>query len=110
MPKAHSPLSRGWIQARLYHLLAPIAALALIAVLNQTRLAQQLEYVGEWHSHPDGCGCKPSDDDFNVFSWIVGGMSPAGVPALMAIVGESDSSLWFLDSMERAGGWELRQH
>jgi adenylate cyclase len=45
MPKAFSPLSRGWIQARLYHLLAPIAALALIAVLNQTRLAQQLEYV-----------------------------------------------------------------
>jgi hypothetical protein len=68
---------------------------------------RQLEYVGEWHSHPDRCACTPSDDDFDVFSWITDGMSPGGLPALMAIVGESNSTLWFLDKMERGGGWEL---
>ena len=67
--------------------------------------AGQLEYVGEWHSHPDRCSCLPSDDDFKVFSWITDGMSSAGLPALMAIVGERNSSLWFLGRMEKAGGW-----
>jgi hypothetical protein len=69
--------------------------------------AGQLEYVGEWHSHPDSCSCMPSDDDFKVFSWITDRMSAAGLPALMSIVGESNSSLWFLGRMEKNGGWEL---
>jgi len=46
----------------------------------------QLEYVGEWHSHPDGCSCRPSNDDIKVFSWMTDRMSAAGLPALMAIV------------------------
>jgi len=33
-------------------------------------------------------------------------MSAAGLPALMAIIGEGGSSLWFLGKMERDGGWE----
>jgi hypothetical protein len=69
--------------------------------------AGQLEYVGEWHSHPDRCSCMPSDDDFKVFSWMTDRMSAAGLPALMAIAGQSNSSLWFLDNMEKTGGWEL---
>ncbi|MGO9109825.1 MAG: Mov34/MPN/PAD-1 family protein [Thermoguttaceae bacterium] len=69
--------------------------------------AGQLEYVGEWHSHPDRCSCMPSDDDFKVFSWMTDRMSAAGLPALMAIVGGSNSSLWFLGRMEKNGGWEL---
>jgi Prokaryotic E2 family A/Prokaryotic homologs of the JAB domain/ThiF family len=69
--------------------------------------AGQLEYVGEWHSHPDRCSCMPSDDDSEVFSWFTDGMSSAGLPALMAIVGESNSSLWFLGEMEKNGGWAL---
>jgi len=69
--------------------------------------AGQLEYIGEWHSHPDLCSCLPSDDDFKVFSWMTDRMSAAGIAALMAIVGESNSSLWFVDSMEKNGGWEL---
>jgi hypothetical protein len=68
--------------------------------------AGQLEYVGEWHSHPDRCSCMPSDDDFKVFSWMTDRMSAAGLPALMAIIGERGSSLWFLGRMERNGGWE----
>ena len=69
--------------------------------------AGQLEYVGEWHSHPDRCSCMPSNDDFKVFSWITDRMSAAGLPALMAIIGEHGSSLWFLGKMERDGGWGL---
>lgn len=66
----------------------------------------QLEYIGEWHSHPDQCSCLPSDEDFKVFSWMTDRMSAAGLPALMAIIGEHGSSLWFLGRMERNGGWE----
>jgi hypothetical protein len=65
----------------------------------------QLEYVGEWHSHPDRCSCLPSDDDFKVFTWMTDRMSAAGLPALMAIIGERNSSLWFLGKMERDAGW-----
>ena len=67
--------------------------------------AGQLEYVGEWHSHPDRCSCMPSNDDFKVFSWMTDRMSAAGLPALMAIIGERGSSLWFLGKMEHDGGW-----
>ena len=67
----------------------------------------QLEYVGEWHSHPDGCACLPSDDDLKVFGWLTTNMSAAGLPALMAIVGQNGRSAWYLGQMLRAGGWEV---
>ncbi|MFL5330478.1 MAG: Mov34/MPN/PAD-1 family protein [Gemmataceae bacterium] len=67
--------------------------------------AGQLEYVGEWHSHPDGCSCLPSRDDMKVFSWMTDRMSAAGLPALMAIVGEQSASSWFIARMNQDGGW-----
>jgi proteasome lid subunit RPN8/RPN11 len=67
--------------------------------------AGQLEYVGEWHSHPDGFSCCPSADDFKVFSWMTDHMSVVGLPALMAIAGEGSASLWFLGQMAADGGW-----
>jgi hypothetical protein len=70
------------------------------------RTAGQLEYVGEWHSHPNGCTTLPSNDDLLVFSWLTQHMSVAGLPALMAIVGEEGSS-WYLGEMLRTGGWGL---
>lgn len=48
----------------------------------------QLRYVGEWHSHPDGCGCGPSGDDRQVLAWLADHMAAEGLPAVMAIVGE----------------------
>ncbi|MFN5908114.1 MAG: Mov34/MPN/PAD-1 family protein [Planctomyces sp.] len=66
----------------------------------------QLEYVGEWHSHPDNCPTEPSPDDITVFAWLTKHMAAAGLPALMAIVGEKDSSRWFLGEMLAA--WEVR--
>jgi hypothetical protein len=79
-----------------------------VAGITETT-AGQLEYVGEWHSHPDRCSCLPSDDDFKVFSWMTDRMSAAGLPALMAIIGERGASLWFLGEMEPNGGWEPTQ-
>jgi integrative and conjugative element protein (TIGR02256 family) len=65
----------------------------------------QLEYVGEWHSHPDGCPTLPSQDDLKVFTWLTEHMSDAGLPALMAIVGGFASSSWFLGEMLPAVSW-----
>jgi integrative and conjugative element protein (TIGR02256 family) len=59
----------------------------------------QLEYIGEWHSHPDGHTCDSSDKDVNVFAWIRNHMADAGLPALMAIAGQGGRSRWFLDEI-----------
>jgi len=67
----------------------------------------QLEYIGEWHSHPDGCPCRPSDDDIEVFNWLTANMDDAGLPALMAIAGQGPVVAWYLGEMVRSGGWEL---
>jgi proteasome lid subunit RPN8/RPN11 len=66
----------------------------------------QLEYVGEWHSHPNGCSCLPSEDDLKVFSWLTTNMDDAGLPALMAIAGQRGHA-WYLGQMLRTGGWEV---
>lgn len=64
----------------------------------------QLEYVGEWHSHPDGYRCDPSDKDLQVFEWLAAHMEDAGLPALMAIVGQGGESAWFVGEISRTGG------
>jgi hypothetical protein len=58
-----------------------------------------LQYVGEWHSHPDGCSTNPSNDDLKVFSWLTEHMIGDGLPAVMAIVGEAGDISWFVGSM-----------
>ncbi len=67
----------------------------------------QLEYVGEWHSHPENCACRPSDDDLKVFGWLTKNMAEAGLPALMAIAGQGPIVAWYLGVMPRSGGWEV---
>jgi len=57
-----------------------------------------LEYVGEWHSHPDGFSAKPSNDDKKVFAWLTTWMALDDAPALMAIVSENEFA-WFLGLM-----------
>jgi integrative and conjugative element protein (TIGR02256 family) len=49
-----------------------------------------IEYVGEWHSHPNGYPTSPSDDDRQVFRWIEEHLSIDGLPPAMLIVGESE--------------------
>jgi len=67
----------------------------------------QVEYIGEWHSHPDDCPCRPSEDDMQVFTWLTKNMDDAGLPALMAIVGQGGLNAWYLGRMQRSGGWEI---
>lgn len=62
----------------------------------------QIEYVGEWHSHPDGIGSLPSEDDLNVLHWLAGHMDADGVPGVMMIACEHDSPTVLLAQMVRA--------
>lgn len=49
-----------------------------------------LDYVGEWHSHPEGCGCNRSPDDCRQCVWIADYMQVEGLPGLMLIVSDSE--------------------
>lgn len=60
-----------------------------IEEIGQATLGQ-LQYVGEWHSHPDSCSTAPSNDDLQAFSWLVGHMCKEDLPAVMMIVGQDD--------------------
>lgn len=67
--------------------------------------AGEVQYVGEWHSHPDGYGCEPSQDDVNLFANITDRMTAAGYPAFMAIIGPKNQSAWFLGMMASDCSW-----
>ena len=55
--------------------------------------AGRLQYVGEWHSHPDGVAARPSDDDEGVFSYLCRQLAPAGAPYAMLICGRDETWL-----------------
>jgi integrative and conjugative element protein (TIGR02256 family) len=57
-----------------------------------------LQYVGEWHSHPNGYGTAPSDDDRNVFKWTTEKTTEDGYQPVMAIVGQFEAR-WFVESI-----------
>lgn len=50
-------------------------------------------YVGEWHSHPQGCSVLPSQDDIGQLHFLTNALQIEGMPALMLII--SDSSIGF---------------
>ncbi|MDQ8195117.1 ThiF family adenylyltransferase [Coraliomargarita sp. SDUM461004] len=54
----------------------------------------QIRYVGEWHSHPDGCTTNPSGTDLNQIMWLTDELAMDGCPSLMIIAG--DEGLTFL--------------
>jgi hypothetical protein len=54
----------------------------------ETRTLGQIGYVGEWHSHPDRCSIRPSDDDYKAYGWLTAHMHAESLPAIMMIVGE----------------------
>jgi integrative and conjugative element protein (TIGR02256 family) len=58
-----------------------------------------IQYIGEWHSHPDGYGTVPSVDDSNVFSWLSAKMKEDGFPPVMLILGESEVRA-FVDAID----------
>ncbi len=57
---------------------------------------ERLNYIGEWHSHPSGCGCSPSPDDKKAFKWQANYMENSGYPALMLIAGDNDNYAFFV--------------
>jgi integrative and conjugative element protein (TIGR02256 family) len=61
--------------------------------------AGNLVYAGEWHSHPKGVSCSPSNDDRTVFAWLEDLRAGDGLPPLMLIVGDADEGGWYLGSM-----------
>ncbi|MBS1712980.1 MAG: Mov34/MPN/PAD-1 family protein [Armatimonadetes bacterium] len=63
-----------------------------------------LVYVGEWHSHPDGSACSPSDDDFEAGISLAEQTRPTSIPGLLLIVGERQETCWMLCQGPEADG------
>jgi len=61
--------------------------------------SNNLEYIGEWHSHPDGYGCSPSQDDRKALKLLNGLMFTEGLPGMMVIVGDKDSFGFYINQM-----------
>jgi len=61
----------------------------------------QLQYIGEWHSHPDGYASDPSTDDRKVFSWLSEHLARDGNPPVMLIAGQRDFRI-FAQTMKGA--------
>lgn len=51
------------------------------------RSARALEYVGEWHSHPEFASSAPSHTDEALYLWLSVHMRPSGRPPVMLIAG-----------------------
>lgn len=65
----------------------------------QKATLNRLTYVGEWHSHPSGTGCTPSQHDKTAFLWLSEIMGREGLPALMLIAGHQKNFEFFLGQM-----------
>lgn len=64
-----------------------------------TRTAGNLDYLGEWHSHPRGHSTFASPDDHKVFEWIDELARPDGRPPIMLIYGD-DGARVFVDCLK----------
>lgn len=62
------------------------------------RSGSQLQYIGEWHSHPDGHSARPSDDDLKLFSWLQEYTRQDGYAPVMLIVADGELA-WFVGSV-----------
>ncbi|MGF6507839.1 ThiF family adenylyltransferase [Paraburkholderia sp. 32] len=57
------------------------------------RTANIVDYVGEWHSHPEHMSSRPSTDDYALLDHMAVVMANDGLPSVMLIVGESDITI-----------------
>jgi hypothetical protein len=62
------------------------------------RTGSQLQYIGEWHAHPDGHPAEPSEDDRKLFAWLQDYSRQDGYAPVMLIVGERELG-WFIGSV-----------
>ena len=61
-----------------------------------SKTANVVQYVGEWHSHPDGFAANPSVDDLTLFGWLDQRAAEMGLAPVMAIVAQ-DQVRWICD-------------
>jgi hypothetical protein len=78
-----------------------VAGLREAVELAKARTGHMLQYLGEWHSHPDGYGAAPSKDDYNVWAWVKEKTQEDGYPPVMLIAGERDLT-WFVGSVAKS--------
>ncbi|WP_426449597.1 ThiF family adenylyltransferase [Siccibacter colletis] len=55
--------------------------------------AHVVDYVGEWHSHPQGYSARASSDDEKLIETLHTKMSAEGLPVAMVIVSENDINI-----------------
>lgn len=65
----------------------------------ESRTAGALSYIGEWHSHPEGCSSKPSEDDKTLFKWLKKHMDDENLPPLMLIAGSNKDFTFYLNTI-----------
>ncbi len=58
-----------------------------------------LQYIGEWHSHPDGYDASPSPDDLTVLAWLTERMDADGFPAVLAIAAQEGEVRFLLGDL-----------
>lgn len=54
----------------------------------RARTLDMLQYVGEWHSHPQGSSAAPSAEDLRLYGHLSDEMAVEGYPPVMMIVAE----------------------
>lgn len=59
----------------------------------QQLTARVVDYVGDWHSHPQGYSAKASNEDDNLINKLHQKMSVDGLPSVMLIVAENDINI-----------------
>lgn len=52
------------------------------------KTAENLTYIGEWHTHPSGCGTQPSPLDEKLLWWVHDALQWSDAPALILIAGD----------------------
>ncbi len=55
-------------------------------------------YIGDWHSHPEGCSSNPSVNDLYLATYLGSLFSLDGQPALMMIVSERNTNIVLCDA------------
>jgi integrative and conjugative element protein (TIGR02256 family) len=71
-----------------------------VAQADQCTLGM-LEYIGEWHSHPQRANTIPSKYDLQLFAWLTELMGRDGFPAVMMIIGDASRHSCFVGEIER---------
>jgi hypothetical protein len=59
-----------------------------------------LNYVGEWHSHPDNCSSQPGGIDLAAHEVLTQEMGREGLPAIIAIQGQADEVVFLIGELQ----------